>query len=225
MVDIVRRKQDPDHQRRELTSSADIDAGTTLEEDMKYFLLNKTGREFSDVDLILDDDSIPSHKAVLAARSSYFEAMFRSFSPPDNKVPIAIGEMIPSKQSFESLLKYIYYGNVEMSPEDSLYLFSAPFFYIFSNNRLQVFCKYNLERNVTVENVVQILEVAHQSHFKDMKKYTSSVIVKHFHEVAQLPSIQHLSKELLLDIIQSLASDYSDRKMVHDMAFASITSD
>jgi len=51
---------------------------------------------------------------------------------------ISIGEMVPSRQAFDSLLRYIYYGEVVMPPEDSLYLFSAPYFYGFSNNRLQV---------------------------------------------------------------------------------------
>lgn len=69
---------------------------------------------------------------------------------------ITIGEMIPSRQSFDSLLRYLYYGDVSMPPEDSLYLFSAPFFYGFTNNRLQAYCKQNLERNVTFENVVQV---------------------------------------------------------------------
>ena len=43
-----------------------------------------------------------------------------------------------------------------MPPEDSLYLFPAPYFYGFTNNRLQAFCKNNLEKNVTVQNVVQV---------------------------------------------------------------------
>ena len=47
-----------------------------------------------------------------------------------------------------------------MPPEDSLYLFSAPYFYGFTNNRLQAFCKQNLEMNVSVNNVVQILEAS-----------------------------------------------------------------
>lgn len=53
--------------------------------------------------------------------SSYFEAMFRSFMPEDGQVNISIGEMVPSKQAFESMLRYIYYGEVNMPPEDSLY--------------------------------------------------------------------------------------------------------
>ncbi|EMP37566.1 Leucine-zipper-like transcriptional regulator 1 [Chelonia mydas] len=52
---------------------------------------------------------------------NYFEAMFRSFMPEDGQVNISIGEMVPSKQAFESMLRYIYYGEVNMPPEDSLY--------------------------------------------------------------------------------------------------------
>ena len=37
-------------------------------------------------------------QAILAARSSYFEAMFRSFMPENDEVTISIGEMVPSRQ-------------------------------------------------------------------------------------------------------------------------------
>jgi len=47
--------------------------------------------------------------------------MFRSFMPEDGQVNISIGEMVPSTQAFESMLRYIYYGDVNMPPEDSLY--------------------------------------------------------------------------------------------------------
>lgn len=54
--------------------------------------------------------------------------MFRSFMPEDGQVNISIGEMVPSKQAFESMLRYIYYGDVNMPPEDSLYPpHSAPY--------------------------------------------------------------------------------------------------
>ena len=42
--------------------------------------LETTGEEFADVTLILDDMRIPAHQAILAARSAYFEGLFRSFS-------------------------------------------------------------------------------------------------------------------------------------------------
>lgn len=41
------------------------------------------------------------------------------------------------------------------------YLFAAPYYYGFSNNRLQAYCKQNLEMNVTVENVLQVIVPKH----------------------------------------------------------------
>lgn len=63
--------------------------GTTLENDMATFL-KSSGQEFCDINLILDDRVIPAHKSILAARCSYFQAMFRSFMPPDNTVNVRI---------------------------------------------------------------------------------------------------------------------------------------
>lgn len=112
-----------------------------------------------------------------------------------------------------------------MPPEDSLYLFSAPFFYGFTNNRLQAFCKQNLEMNVTFENVIQILEAADRMQAIDMKKYALDLIVHHFTKVAKLPRLKSLSKELILDILMALANDMSDLKMCQDMSSISLNSD
>uniref|UniRef100_A0A7N4NKT3 Leucine zipper like post translational regulator 1 n=1 Tax=Sarcophilus harrisii TaxID=9305 RepID=A0A7N4NKT3_SARHA len=152
IVEIVRRKQQPPVRAH---SEQPVDIGTSLIQDMKA-CLEGAGTDFCDITLLLDGHPRPAHKAILAARSSYFEAMFRSFMPEDGQVNISIGEMVPSKQAFESMLRYIYYGEVNMPPEDSLYLFAAPYYYGFYNNRLQAYCRQNLEMNVTVENVLQV---------------------------------------------------------------------
>ena len=114
---------------------------SALKEDLQRFLLT-SGKDFADIELKIEDSLVPAHKAILCARSSYFEGMFRSFKLNNDPVPISIGELIPSKQSFYSLMRYIYYGDVCMPPEDSLYLFTAHAFYIFTNNRLQVHTYY-----------------------------------------------------------------------------------
>ncbi|XP_031426823.1 leucine-zipper-like transcriptional regulator 1 isoform X2 [Clupea harengus] len=222
IVEIVRRKQQPPP-RIYSDQPVDIGAcdtsavlfwlgsGTSLVQDMKAYL-EGAGREFCDITLLLDGQPRPAHQAILAARSSYFEAMFRSFMPEDGQVNISIGEMVPSKQAFESMLRYIYYGDVNMPPEDSLYLFAAPYYYGFSNNRLQAYCKQNLEMNVTVENVLQILEAADKTQALDMKKHCLHIIVHQFIKVSQLPNLRSLSQVLLLDIIDSLAAHISDKQ-------------
>ncbi|XP_076180349.1 leucine zipper like transcription regulator 1 isoform X1 [Ptiloglossa arizonensis] len=215
MVEIIRKRQMP--QTRSLSKQYDPDIETTLEQDMEAFL-KSGGREFCDITLMLNGVQIPAHKAILAARCSYFEGMFRSFMPKNNTVTIQIGEMIPSSESFNSLLRYIYYADVSMPPEDSLYLFTAPVFYGFTNNRLHAFCKQNLEMNVTFENVIQILEAADRIQAADMKEYALDVIVHRFTKVARLPRLKQLSRELLLDIIEALADERSEARPCQDMA-------
>ncbi|PIO23959.1 hypothetical protein AB205_0145700, partial [Aquarana catesbeiana] len=230
IVEIVRRKQQPPIR---IHSDQPVDIGTSLVQDMKAYL-EGAGRDFCDITLLLDGHPRPAHTAILAARSSYFEAMFRSFMPEDGQVNISIGEMVPSKQAFESLLRYIYYGEVNMPPEDSLYLFSAPYYYGFFSNRLQAYCRQNLEMNVTVENVLQvnrlptisltckaallrqitckILEAADKTQALDMKKHCLHIIVHQFTKVAKLPNLRSLSQHLLINIIESLASHISDKQ-------------
>ncbi|XP_012539725.1 leucine-zipper-like transcriptional regulator 1 isoform X1 [Monomorium pharaonis] len=215
MVEIIRRRQMP--QARTFTKyEYESVTGTSLEQDMEAFL-KSVGREFCDITLRLNGMLIPAHKAILAARCSYFEAMFRSYMPENNIVNIQIGEMIPSSESFQSLLRYIYFADVSMPPEDSLYLFTAPGFYGFRNNRLQAFCKQNLEMNVTFENVIQILEAADRMQATDMKKYALNLIVHHFSKVARLPTLRQLSRELLLDILDALADERTEARTCQDM--------
>ena len=85
----------------------------------------------------MEDSLLIPFEKILKISFTVLLGMLRSFCPPDNKVIVSIGEMVPSRQSFDTLLRYIYHGDVVMPPEDSLYLFSAPHFFIFSNNRLQ----------------------------------------------------------------------------------------
>lgn len=60
-----------------------------LDQDMSQFL-KTVGKDFSDITLMLDDTAIPAHKAILAARCSYFEGMFRSFMPEDSVVNVSV---------------------------------------------------------------------------------------------------------------------------------------
>ncbi len=85
MVEIIRRRQTP-HVRSAIEPVYDF-TGINLEQDMEMFL-RSVGKEFCDVTLVLEDAKIPAHKAILAARCSYFEAMFRSFMPEDSIVNV-----------------------------------------------------------------------------------------------------------------------------------------
>ena len=85
--------------------------------------------------------------------------------------------------------------------------------------------QHNLERNVTVENVLQILEAADRSHAHDMKKYALNLIVRHFAKVGKQPKIKSLSRELLLDIMSALADEMADFRYVQELSSFSLSSD
>ncbi|XP_068020824.1 leucine-zipper-like transcriptional regulator 1 isoform X2 [Melanerpes formicivorus] len=81
-----------------------------------------------------------------------------------------------------------------------------------ARSRLQAYCKQNLEMNVTVENVLQILEAADKTQALDMKRHCLHIIVHQFTKVSKLPNLRSLSQLLLLDIIESLANHISDKQ-------------
>ncbi|KAJ0173190.1 hypothetical protein K1T71_011366 [Dendrolimus kikuchii] len=209
MVEIIRRRQQPVPKATTTQPHHECDeeiVGTTLEQDMSV-LCSGGCAELSDVRLRVGAAMRPAHRSILAARAAYFEAMFRSFSPQDNIVNVQICDTVPSEEAFDSLLRYIYYGDTNMPTEDSLYLFQAPIYYGFTNNRLQVFCKHNLQSNVTPDNVVAILQAADRMRAADIKEYALKMIVHHFPLVAHQEAIKNLAQPLLVDIIWMLADE------------------
>ncbi|XP_049699014.1 leucine-zipper-like transcriptional regulator 1 isoform X2 [Helicoverpa armigera] len=207
MVEVIRRRQQPPPKPNATTQNEYDEEiiGTTLEQDMSVLLTSSVW--LADVRLRVGAALRPAHRSVLAARAAYFEAMFRSFSPHDNIVNIQICDTVPSEEAFDSLLRYVYYGDTNMPTEDSLYLFQAPIYYGFTNNRLQVFCKHNLQSNVSPENVLAILQAADRMRATDIKEYALKMIVHHFGIVARQDAIKNLAQPLLVDIIWALAEE------------------
>lgn len=179
---------------------------SSIEDDLKEFLESNSGQPFADIVLRVGEDSVLSHRAVLAARCSYFEALFRSFMPENHEVEITFGTVVPSLSAFMSLLKYIYCGEISVSPDDSLYIFSAPNFFGFTNTRLHDYCKASLERDVNQSNVLKILETADTINLQVMKKHCLDMIAAHFPNIVQQRYFRSLRRELLLDIFDILAS-------------------
>lgn len=212
MVDIVRLRQQANNRVSHSghSNAFDVFKCNTLEKDMELFLQSE-GSIFSDVTLMLDQSAFRSHKAILAARSSFFEALFRSFPPQgENCVNVSTADALPTTVSFQQLLNYIYTGDLSLSPEQCIYLFSASNYYGFTNNRLQAYCKYNLEMNVNQMNVIQILAAADRIGAMDMKATALDIIVNNLNKVARQSEMSSLSQSLLLQIIRSLAERLGD---------------
>lgn len=210
MVQIIRRQQ-----FRSRPTSPDPHADddglvpSSLQDNLSDFIRSDAGRPFTDVALKVGSEVVLAHKPILAARCAYFEALFRSFMPENHEVEITFGKNVPSPQAFLSLLRYIYCGEVRMPPEDSLYIFSAPNFFGFSNSRLHSYCKASLEKDVCVDSVLTMLEAANAIDMQVMKKHCFEMIAANFPVIVRQPQFRNLKRELLLDILDILASKMS----------------
>ena len=209
MVQIIRRQQFRSRPTSPDPHSAVNEGDTSpssLQDDLEAFLLSDIGRSFTDIVLQIDGQLVPAHIPILAARCSYFEALFRSFMPENRQVEVTFGKTPPTLQSFNSFLKYVYYGDVEMPPEDCLYVFSAPNFFGFTNLRLHCHCKARLEKDIHKENVLQMLEAADNIDMDIMKKHCLRLIAESFPAIVKMPYFRSLKRELLLDIADVIAS-------------------
>ena len=210
MVQIIRKQQfrsrptSPDPH-----SDEDSAIPSSLQDDLREFLLSDTGRPFTDVALRVGEEVVLSHKAILAARCAYFEALFRSFMPENNEVEITFGKNVPTLTAFLSLLKFIYYGEVVMPQEDSLYIFSAPNFFGFNNSQLHSYCKASLEKDVCTDNVLTMLEASDAIDLQIMKKHCLGLIATNFPTIVHQSYFRNLKRDLLLDVLDVLASKMS----------------
>ena len=59
--------------------------------------------------------------------------------------------------------------------------------------------------NIRPNNVLEILEAADRIHANEMKRHALGLIVMNFGPVSRMPKLRELSKELLLEIIESVA--------------------
>ena len=179
---------------------------SSLQDDLKQFMDSDSGQPLADIALRVGEEVVLAHKAVLIARCAFFEALFRSFMPENSEVEITFGEVVPSLSAFMSLLKHTYCGEIDVSPEDALYIFSAPNFFGFANSRLHSYCKSILEREVYPGNVLHMLETADTIDMQVMKKHCLDMIAAHFPNIVHQRYFRSLRRELLLDIFDILAS-------------------
>lgn len=233
MVEIVRRKHQPNQQNQNHVqaplpalaqrshSYQDYSTDGSLEKDMENFLLSEHSITISDITLTLDNkssDKIYAHRALLAARSTYFEALFRSWVPQDRIVQISIIELIPPRKTFDVLHKYLYTGKIDsLAAEDAIYLLRAASFYGLSNSHLTSWSKWHLEHNIHPGVVVQVLSAADQiSQFEShlhvagkIKQHALDIIVKNFNMVTQFEPFRNLPRQLLLEIIDLVAAKWT----------------
>ena len=142
--------------------------------------------DYSDVTLILGDQKIPAHKAVLSARSGYFAAAFKE-NPGTSELLVnfkeAVKEETSNKQTppqftadvFQDLLRYIYTGKVQSLDRLAVELLQAAVH--FQIPSLVAICEQSLAANLSTDSVASILLLADRYQAKTLKEKCIEYII------------------------------------------------
>ena len=126
-------------------------------------------RNFCDVELMVNGKHFHAHKNMLAARSSVFAAMFKDEMAEKINNTVEITDI--DHEVFEEVLRYIYTGETSsLTDEIAMKLLVAADKY--ELNRLKIICEVFMGKNLTKDNVTDILMLA-DAHCSTLLKATA----------------------------------------------------
>jgi hypothetical protein len=166
-------------------------------------LLNN--EEFSDVKLVVEDKLIYAHKAILAAQSEHFRAMFtggmkESYSDEVNIVGWSFS-------AFMAMLEFLYTARTprDLPMNQMMEVLGLADHYTLEG--LKHLCENNLIHNVEVETVAHMLRQADRYQAFELKQYCLTFILKNFDQVARTAGFDELSSApaLLLEVTRAAA--------------------
>lgn len=136
---------------------------------------------FADVKFQIGGEEITCHKAVLHAASEKFAPILR-----DSSAPVALAK--PSNPAFKSMLRYLYYGCVDVQPLPACELMA--FTKTYELNELQKVCEGKIRSSINTDTALAILEVAYlpeiahkQDLVEELKSKAFPFILAHLKQV------------------------------------------
>ncbi|CAH8527359.1 unnamed protein product [Schistosoma turkestanicum] len=146
-----------------------------------------------------------AHKAILAARSPVFAAMFGHGMEESRANRVEITDMEPD--TVAEVLRYIYTGQVVGMNRLAHELLAAADKY--QLERLKTMCEEALVESLSVENACDIFGLADMHNAEQLKTHTLEFIMLHAHDVCETEGYEQLVRHrprLLNECFRSLAS-------------------
>ena len=158
--------------------------------------------KFADFVFKVENVKIPAHRAILAARSPVFDAMFQ-YDMKENKTnETEITDVTPA--AFRALLQFIYTGHCQVGCLTEEILVAANKYEI---GDLKQICAKELQKKLTVDNAVRLLVLSDLHQSEDLKDGAIRFINKNAPAVMKTPSWSNFPKShqhLLFDLYSKL---------------------
>lgn len=159
----------------------------------------RSNETLSDINLVVNDVNIPAHKAVLAAGSPYFCAMFTSAYAEGSQSSVEIHGV--TLEALEALVNYFYTSEITLSTGNVQELLAA-------SSMLQITpvtsaCSEFMKRHLGVSNCLGVSSFADMLSCSDLKKMADEFTLRNFTEVVTSEEFLKLPLEHVLDIFSA----------------------
>ncbi|KAM6934218.1 kelch-like protein 6 [Xenentodon cancila] len=158
----------------------------------------RVNRELTDVTLCVQGHDFQCHRAILAAASQYFRAMFRSGLKESHEERVDIKGLDSGTMS--SLLEYTYTSRALLTQSNVQRVLEAASQFQFL--RVVDACASFLSKSLHLESCIGILNLADSHALPALRTRTQDYITSHFSQVIQLQDFLELPAESLETILQ-----------------------
>ncbi|XP_021695141.1 BTB/POZ domain-containing protein 9 [Aedes aegypti] len=173
--------------------------------------------DYSDVTFIVEDEKLPAHRVILAARSEYFRALLYGGLSESTQNEIHL--KIPLK-AFKALLKYIYSGSMslaQMKEENILDTLGLANQYGFTD--LEIAISDYLRQVLSLNNVCAIMDAAKLFDLEGLTSVCHAFMDRNAEAILQHESFKNLSQDAICSLLQRdsfFAPEVQIFQAVHD---------
>ncbi|KAJ5072126.1 pep-cterm sorting domain-containing protein [Anaeramoeba ignava] len=161
-------------------------------------LLN--GNSFKDFSIFVENKSNPFeikvHKSILSSRSSFFNKFLRGKNDIDK---ISLNQF--NKKEMESILSYIYYGNISFENEENLLQLLEISIY-FKLNLLKEIIQKKISNSINYSNFFQFLFQNRNLNSNEIEIKCFELINQNFSQIQNNENLFNLTKEEIIKFIQ-----------------------
>ncbi|BFG02226.1 BTB/POZ domain-containing protein 9 [Drosophila madeirensis] len=175
----------------------EIDLCDRFSADMARLCMNE---HYSDVEFVVEEQLLPAHRVILAARSEYFRALLYGGMSETTQRRITLEV---SLDPFKVLLRYIYSGTLLLSTLDEdavIDVLGMANQYGFQDLEMAI-SKY-LRQYLALSNVCMILDAARLYNLDELTNVCLAFMDRNARELLQHDSFKMLSKESLEEVLR-----------------------
>lgn len=134
--------------------------------------------QLCDVELVVSGHSVPAHRAVLAARSKYFEGMFLSSFRERSGSAVDLTNSIENPEVLALIIDYMYTGKITITSTNLHGVLAGANLLLIE--QLLSICSQYLLRNLSPINCVQIWMIADMFHLEDVCEVAHAMVRSRF---------------------------------------------